>query len=396
MDTIIIKIHGPNKFDFKDRSLFLPEINPRKYADLSPSEVRSRNSSRPYLRKFVLYPKASDDYIPRVEVFETLLKDRNFVVYIMKITFSAPKLLYWNSLQEVGEKDKDKLFYALRMSLENVGIGVETESLANATLEAVHVCKNIPLPKTIKMRDIINELAKIDISKAFDVSDKQDKKGARVLNIHSGTVEWSLYDKISDSIRPNNKRSDKGRMGEEKTIVGIYNLQDREVFRYEYRLKKTQTTKREINKLLKRDSKTPVIFKDLFTPDLLKKLVLNSWYFIVNKPENQLALFSEINKLKLLLHILSEASKNGKKAHSMDNAFVSYGLATVMHDVGAKEVKGAVFDVWNKDHPERLTKKIKTALDLMKGLPISHNIAFIDSELEKFELISLASLQKGI
>ncbi|MCX6751930.1 MAG: hypothetical protein NTZ87_00275 [Candidatus Nomurabacteria bacterium] len=396
MDTIIIKIYGPNKFRFRNRSLFLPELTCRKYEELSPTEIQSRNSSRPYLKKFILHPKAADEYIPSVEVFETLSKEHNKIIYILKITFSAPKLLYWNSLQEVGEKDKDKLFFALRSALESVGIVLEIETIANAILESVHACKNIPLPKTIRMREIINELAKVDISKAFDVADKQDKKGARVLNIHSGTIEWSFYDKISDALRPKNKRSDKGRIDHEKAIVELYKLQEREVFRYEYRLKKTQTTKREINKLLGRDKKTQVVFKDIFTPNLLKTLVLNSWHKIMDLPENQLSLFGEVNELGFLLHIFFEAVKNGTKANSMDNAFASYGLAIAIRKHGAKELKGAVFDVWNRDHPERLKKKMKRAMELMKGLPISHNIAFIDKALERYELINLTSLEKGI
>ncbi|MDO8493021.1 MAG: hypothetical protein Q7S19_00535, partial [bacterium] len=78
------------------------------------------------------------------------------------------------------------------------------------------------------------------------------------------------------------------------------------------------------------------------------------------------------------------------------NAFISYGIATAILDNGAKEVRGIVHQGWNKDHPERLTKKIKTASELTSGLPYSNNIAFINNALERYELISLASLEKGI
>ena len=96
------------------------------------------------------------------------------------------------------------------------------------------------------------------------------------------------------------------------------------------------------------------------------------------------------------MHILSEAKKKGIGAHSMNNALISYGLATAIQDHGAKEVRGAIFDIWGKSHPERLTRKIKLASELTKGLPSSNNTAFIDKELKRFELISLASIQRGI
>ncbi|MFA6476536.1 MAG: hypothetical protein WCV68_03950 [Candidatus Paceibacterota bacterium] len=246
------------------------------------------------------------------------------------------------------------------------------------------------------MREIISELEKIDLNKVFDISDKQCKKGARVLNIHSGTIDWSFYDKISDSIRPKNKRSDKGRIDHERTFIERYNLQDREVFRYEYRIKKTQTVKREINILLQRDYQTPVVFKDLFVPSIMKTLVLNSWKAIIERPENQLSLFATADRLSLFLHILTEARKQGERAYTLNTALVSYGLAIVIKDHGAKEVRGAIFDLWNTDHTERLTKKIDLASELMRGLPYTNNIAFINNALERFELISLTFLEKGI
>jgi len=393
MDTVIIKIYGPQKFKIGNKPLFLPELIKRTYKELSPTEC---SSVRPYLRRFVLHPKWREEYLPRVEVFETLTENRKNIRYILKIEFSVPKLLYWNSLQEVGENDKRAVFFALKSALESVSIFVELGTIENATVASVHACKNIPLPKAMRMREIINELTKIDINKVFDISDKQCKKGARVLNIYSGTIDWSFYDKISDSLRPKNKRTDKSRINQERAVIERYKLQDREVFRYEYRIKKTQTIKREINNLLGRDYQTQVVFKDLFTPNLMKTLVLNSWHALIDRPENQLSLFGTIDKLSLFLHILSEAKKRGENAHSMNYALISYGLATAIRDHGAKEVRGAIFDMWDTDHPERLTKKIELAAELTRGLPYSNNIAFLDNALKSYQLISLTSLQNGI
>ncbi len=396
MDTVIIKIYGPSKFQFRNKTLFLPELNCRRYEDLSATEIQSRNSSRSYLRKFILHPKPSDEYIPRVEVFETLSKESNRIIYILKITFSAPKLLYWNSVQEVGENDKQKILSALKRALGSVGIVVDIEVIENATLEAVHACKNIPLPKTMRMRGILGELGRMDISKVVDVTETQIKNGGRVLNFWSGTIEHCFYDKVSDSLKPKNKRSDKGRIDYEKVFIEQYKLQDREIFRYEYRLKKTQTTKRVVNALIGRKFDTQVIFSDLFTPNLLKNLILTSWHRLIERPENQLSLFGKIDRLKLFLHITDEAMKQNIKAYSMDNALVSYALATGILDIGAKELKGIVLNKWNKDHPERFTKKLKMASELTSGLPYSNNIAFIENALKSYELISLTSIQNGI
>ncbi len=393
MDTIVIKIYGPGKFNCTKFSSFVPELSKRGYENLSETEKRS---TRPYLRKFVLHTKKQEEYTPRVEVFETLAKDRRNVRYILKIEFSAPKLLYWNSLQEIGEKDGERIFNELKSSLANLDVLVGIDAIKGATVTAVHVCKNIPLPRNIKIQELINELSKIDINKAFDISHKQYKNGASVLNIYSGTIDWSFYDKISDSLRPKNKRSDKSHISPERSFIEKYKLQNKEVFRYEYRLKKNQTVKREVNKILHRGGKTPVCFIDLFEKDLLKTILINSWRMIVEKPENQLSFFNTIDKLKLLLHIFSKLKEEKNKAYTENNAFVSYGIVLAIQDFGVKEIKSRISDLCNTDHPERFNKKINTALELTKGLSYSSNITYIDEAIKRYELISLTSLENGI
>jgi hypothetical protein len=393
MDTVIIKIYSPNRFKISRRDLFVPEITRREYKDLTMTE---RSSKYHYLRHFILHPKHTEDYVPRVELFECLTEDRTDIRHVLKIEFSVPKLLYWNSLQEVDSADMNKVFSALQLALKSVSIVVELDTIAKATVTAIHACKNVPLPKTMNMREVINDLGKMDLGKAYDISDKQYKIGARVLNIHSGTIDWSIYDKISDCLRPKNKRTDKGHIDQERAIIEQYHLEKREVFRYEYRIKKNQTVRREVNALLGRPYATSVVFSDLFTPNLMKSLVLNSWHAIGERPENQLSLFSGIDKLGLLLHILSEAKKLNAGAHSLNNALISYGLATAIQEHGAKEVRGAIFDMWDTDHPERLKDKMELAAKLTRDLPYSAHIAFIEKALEKYELITLASLNKGI
>ena len=396
MDTIILKIHGPNNFQFRNKTLFLPELTCRKYEDLSLTEKQTRASSRQYLRKFVLHPKRQIEYTPQVEVFETLSKNTNKIIYILKITFSAPKLLYWNSLQEITDKDKRTVVFALKSSLERVGIVVESEVLENAHISGIHFCKNVILPENIKMREILAELAKTDISKAVDVDNSLWKNGGRMFKIYSGTLEYAFYDKVSDCKKTKTKRTDKNYINNERRIIDKYKLGDREVFRYEYRLKKTQTLKSKLNKILQRDAKTQIIFNDLFTPDLHKKIILQTWNGLIERPENQLALFSTQNDLKLLLYILSKAKKQSKTAHSLNKALISYALMMLIKNHGAKETRGVIYEGWNKSHPERLTEKIKTASRFIEDLPYSDNITFIDNALEKFEIISLTSLEKGV
>lgn len=393
MDTIIIKIYGPRKFQITNTSWFLPELTRREFGQLSLTE---KQSTRIYLRHFILKPPYQVGYLPKVDVFEVLTKSRDAVQYILKAEFSAPKLLYRNSLQEVAEQDLEKLLAALKKALGGVGVMIETDTIANARVSVVNFCKNVLLPQNIRMQEALAELQRVDISKVVDVTLKEEKNGGRWLHIYSGTIERVFYDKVADAMRPKVKRKDKGQIDHERAIIERYGLQNREVFRYEYRVKKAQTVMREVNTALGRAPKTPVVLKDLFTPGLCKMLILKSWRGVIQRPENQLALLGPTDELALFLHILAQAKKLGGDAHSMNRALISYGLARAIRDHGAKEAKRAIFSIWNTDHSERLTRKIEASAELTRGLPYSNTIALIGRAFERFEPIDLALLGKGV
>jgi hypothetical protein len=283
----------------------------------------------------------------------------------------------------------------LKKALLGVGIIVETNVLVNARVSAVHFCKNVLLPRSIRMQDILAELHRVDINKTTDVTLKEEKNGGRWLHLYSGTIERVFYDKVADAQRPKGKRKDKGHIVRERGVIERYKLTTREVFRYEYRLKKNQTVMRDVGAVLGRPPKTPVILKDLFAPDLCKTMLLNSWRALLQRPENQLALLGQVDGLGLLLHIIAETMKQGR-AHSMNHAFTSYGLACAIRDHGAKEVRRAVSVGWNTDHPERLTRKIEAAAALTSGLSYSNSVSFVDAALERFELITRSLLENVV
>ena len=124
-------------------------------------------------------------------------------------------------------------------------------------------------------------------------------------------------------------------------------------------------------------------------------MLLKSWRGLIERPENQLALLGPTDDLALLLHIFAQAKKLGA-VQSMNRALTSYGLARTIRDHGAKETRRAIFSVWNTDHTERLTRKIKAAVELTQGLPYSNTIAYIDRKIEQFEIINLDILENGI
>lgn len=390
MDTVILKIYGPSKFQLKKKHWFCPEIASRKYNELSETEKQTK---RYYLRKFVLKAPLQNNYVPVIDILETLDKENKQIIYILIIQFSLPKLLYGNSLQEVSDGDFAKAVTGLQKALETLGIFVEKDTITNARVSAVHFCKNIVLPKDIRLQDILAELERVDISKVVDVTKKEIKNGGQVLHIYSGNTERVFYDKVVDAMRPKNKRKDKGLVDYERTVIEQYDLQDTEVFRYEYRLKKAQRVQKEINETLDKKPQTHVLFRDIFNENLGRDILIKSWRNLVQRPENQLALIGPTDNFKLLLHIIEGSKKRGG-AHSLNRALIAFGIVCIIKTHGVKELRKTIFRFWLKDHPERLTKKIQEASELAKGLPYSNGVAFVDTSIERYELVTRPLLDK--
>lgn len=401
MDSILLRIVGKEKFLVTNWAQFVPEFSARKFADLSQNErIRAKEKKLPYLRHFVLHPEQKDGlYTPRVEIYESADSMLGTVDYEMKITVSCPKLLFENNLQEVIESDQRQIAAALSDRLGSIGIRIFTAIIEHSPVSAVHLCKNVILPQDISLRSILAELSRADMGKAYDTTDdmrRKDKNNSEIVHLYCNTRDWTFYDKAQDIRRPKGKSADKVKTDYEKELLDLYDLDRMEVFRFEYRLNKAQTIRSEINTLLGRPYSTPVLFTDLFTEGLWKKVLLNAWKKIINRPENQLALISADQKYDLWTGLLTNARKDDKSAHSQNKTLVSYALAAAAIDFGAKVVRRDLHRVWSDKADERLDKKMARAAALASEIPISNGLVYIGKEIERFEQVTLDSLPKRI
>jgi hypothetical protein len=361
--------------------------------------ARCANPKTPYLRKFVLHPEKTDGlYLPQVEVYERGNAETFSLEYEAVITFSIPKLIFENNLQEVLASDKEVVIETLASRLYQIGIKVSSRSISNAPLSVLHFCKNIFLPKDLSLRVILNELSKVDMGKAFDTTDDLrrivDKNNSKVVHLYSNTREWVFYDKIEDLRKPRGKRMDKQRTEYEKDMPTLLGIDDAEVFRFEYRLKKAQTIRSEINSSLGKKYNEVVSFGDVFSDDLCKKIITNAWGRILSRPENQLALLNIDNPLTLLLHVIDKACKDDSGAHSQNKALWSYGLAMAIKHHGAKTIRQELERRWSSKAGERINDKLEVAASLMEDIPLFQGIAHISKELQDFRHISMDFLKK--
>jgi len=384
MDTISLRFDD-KKFSIDDKARFVPEFSKRDFSDLSQKERNmAQDKKLRYIRKFTLHESRMDNlYIPQVEVYEMAdLSGYGTVKYEMTIRFSVTKLLFKNSVQEISVSDYKQICHTLSERLRVVGIDVSLWSIEYAPVSVVHFCKNIFLPATLFLRTIISQLSRVDVGKAYQTTEetrRKDQNNAEILHLRCGTREWIFYDKTQETLQGKDS---------EKEIVNTYGLQDAEIFRIEYRLNKAQTIKSELNKILGRPHDKVVVFADLFTEDLWKKVLINSWQRISDRPENLIAMIGMDDERELYNHILKTAYKKDKSGHSQNKALWTCGLVFLIKKFGAKTVRSDMRKRWSGKSDKRFKEKLGTAASLIEDIPFFDGIAYICRELEKFETIT--------
>jgi len=347
----------------------------------------------------VFHPETDSDLtIPKVEIYESVNIQLGEVKYEMVISGSLPKILNENNIDEIAYSDRNKLAEVISNRLETLGIRISSFAILGASVSVVHFCKNIILPRDIALRSILSDLAHTDMGKSYDTTNdvrRKDKNNARVVHLFCGTREWTFYDKLEEYRLPKQRRTDKKRTAYEKELMSMRDFGGIEILRYEYRLNKAQTIKSELNVLLGRPYETQVIFSDLFTDGLWQKVLLNSWKKVIQRPENQLALLGFDDPLQLMLHIFRKAKKIDTSAHSQNKALWSCALALLIKFCGAKTVKEELNKVWaNKD--DRLSEKLEIATNFVRDLPVSQGVAYITSEMEKFNRMTIKMLDNEV
>ncbi len=396
IDTIQIRIDG-KRFFIGRHAPFTPVFSRRKFEELSDVEKERFNFKVPYLRKFILHPEKNEGSQNAiiVEIYEKVNRAHEKVEYEMAIRTSLPKLIYSQNLSELSATSGPRVFEELRRRLADYGITVTIDAIATAPLSVIHLGKNIILPKNIKTQAIIKALSKLDIGKAYDINENKttsDRNNGRSLRLASGVREWSFYDKI-DEMRCRTKRGAAGHLSPyEKSMVDLYELEDVEVFRFEYRLNKAQTIRSEINEVLGREYNTPVTLACVFSERLWKDVLNKAWRKLINRPDNQLALLSADSKLDLFHHVLGNAQRHDKGGHSQNQALWCYGLAAALMDHGVKTIRHDFARIWSEKAGERFEEKIRAAAELIKDMPLIDGISYITADLERFQPVLLDTL----
>lgn len=239
--------------------------------------------------KFVRNPSAYDlahgAYFPRLTGYKRKGKGSEWESSI-RIEFSVPKLLYDNNLDELEEKDFDRVFDVLKERLDRMGLIVTKKQLENAPITTVHYSKNIVLTGGYSAQYVIRELHKINLNKRFDLTRARFANDGQSLYGYTEAHSFVLYDKISDLSRPKKRAIDRDQSTPQLNLFEILK-EKQEILRFEVRL----CHKRKINSLFKQlgFAEKPTL-RDVLSVEKAKKVLNHYWTTIME--EGAIGLFS--------------------------------------------------------------------------------------------------------
>lgn len=394
IDTIVFKIEAGNSSRVLKGDYLSPEFSKRGIEKLSDTE-RATGHTKRYLRRFILRPPKELGYTPRVEIFEKLTNQMS-VIYEVRVEVSVAKLLYGNNLQEIDESDLNSVCSKIQETVLNAGVRIRREAILNAPVSRLHLGKNILLPGHIHSHEIVEAISKSESTKSYENSRERYGNDGTLARIRSGSREDVFYDKIKDMLKTKSKAVDKTGKDVERAFVETYNLERANILRYEHRFLRIEPLKSSVNGYLKREYNHQVTFTDVFNNHLWRHVLQKTWRNIYDKPANQ-TLFRclEHEPSDIARTVMQAAFDNENIVHSQNSALMSFGLAMLIRECGADMVRNLCLDVWSeKTCGLRLTEKIQRAEQLIRNMPISDAMNFVDTEMQSFKRLTLASLQE--
>ena len=181
LDTISLYLPGRNGTDF---SLNLKEFN---------SSVSKSGQINNYTNNFILKDKDKRNIFIKYDL------NRNYVI----TTFSVPKLLYGNSLENIQVKDKDSVMNILTGRLTNI-LDADFE---NWQVSRLDITKNIEVKNNVS--GYITALKKAyDVTQGrYNFTNVKDES----LTINNNSRRFVIYDKVKEQIANKDISRNKGK-----------------------------------------------------------------------------------------------------------------------------------------------------------------------------------------
>ncbi len=369
IDTVVLLL-SQDLFQITDPDKFLPSA--RWITNNRSSAVHGIQSKQNPTKKELL----AGIYKPRLTLRTNI---RNPKEIVLRIELSLPKLFYGNNFEELKGKDLQPLLSKLSSILNQMGVIVAPDVLAQAPISAIHYSKNIALTDGSTPYHYINKIKEANIKLSLDVNQTDYRNEGHSYKWHCNSYEVVFYDKIKDLKKA--KQSDKRAI--EKDSALQLNLFPRvakrknklEILRMEVRLNKQQKIKQLFNKL---SIKSDLSFKSLFKAANAKKILLHYIDELESKRPPLLD-YKAANDKALLADLIFNNPELGSK-----RILQMYGLSKAMEIINIRELRGML----SKRNQRDWTRLMGEAKDIK--LPgIQKPLGIIREHILKFKTLQI-------
>lgn len=311
IDTVVLTMPNADKIIWEP-DLFTPSLR-------GVSSDSTEGFGAKLFNKYTYNIPSKLGYFPRL----TVTPRWNHGLQIpLRIEFSVPKLVLGNNLDELEEKDWDRVITTLKSKLSQMGVKVFSAQLENAAVSAVHFSKNIVLTDHYTATMAIKTLGKLDVSKRLDLNHRHFQNDGHALYFDCGYYQIVLYDKIQDITKSKRHSVDQDKIVSqlqlfEQLLVDQPNL---EVLRFEIRI----TKKPKLNSIFTKLGHSPnPTFKQVFSQSISQQILKDHWDMIANPKGLFLLKFTDEDVLR---QVLDYQKNSGKKLSTIE----SLGLAQMI------------------------------------------------------------------
>lgn len=198
--------------------------------------------------------------------------------YELAIELSLPKLMYDNNFSELTDSNFAEVVKKLSKVLKDTySVWLFPHQLEQASVRKVDYSKNIIFTDQTPVSTIVSNMRTANISKVYDVQNTDFKNGGNVYHIHVNSLDVAMYDKVADlkqeKISPKRSREKDG-----YTQISLLDKLDNQkrvtVARFEVRLNGVRKIRSE---LIAIGSASGITFKELFSIEISRKLLLRHW-----------------------------------------------------------------------------------------------------------------------
>ncbi len=332
-DTVVlaVRIKDPQNQTIIDKS-FADKWSPSLNGILFPpfNDISAKKSV-----KCVLNPNKIDKergmYISHLTFYKQIM--RSGFLYILYITFSAPKILHGNNLEESSEAELPDLCKKLSVMLSQKGVHLSVEEILKSEVKAIHYSKNIILQNWMTPSHIINLASKADISLKQHTDFIRYVDGGMTLHVYTNEKSLCLYDKLEELKKA--KLTEKNNMEKDNYCqlwllqhIEKYIKQPFKVLRIESRLETKKAIRDCFKKLKIKIPRHPTL-ADLYRDELGKAVLLDEMEML----EKNIPTFSSCREppeaFAEYIRILNPEAK-------AENIALAVGLMAIERNVGMR------------------------------------------------------------